>query len=172
VQSHKRALQLNFNMPTIVLKHCFTVSPPIMSTLLPYVMLIDDDPDDLEILSSCLELSGIRIKTFESAEKAVFHLALTSGIRDLPCLIILDYNLPRVNGQQTLVLIKSNKYTGHIPVVIYSTTISGVLKKALIELGALDCFVKPFSYAAFKAQVEVFKRLAVEKNIQLLLSTA
>jgi DNA-binding response OmpR family regulator len=142
-----------------------------MSTLLPYIMLIDDDPDDLEMLSSSLELSGISSKTFDTAEKAILHLALAPGILDLPCLIILDYNLPRINGDQTLVLLKTNKYTQHIPVVIYSTTVSDVLRKALMKLGTLNCFEKPFSYSEFKIQVETFKQLALQMNSQRLLCT-
>jgi len=76
----------------------------------PYVMLIDDDEDDLELMSSSLELAGIRIKNFNSGIKALFYLSLLSSDMDLPSLIIMDYNMPKSNGQQILLLLKSRNF--------------------------------------------------------------
>jgi DNA-binding response OmpR family regulator len=124
----------------------------------PYIILIDDDEDDLETLSSSLQLAGVRVKTFDSGKKALSYLNLM--IEELPSLIILDYNMPRINGQQVLILLKGHHNTMNIPVVMYSTSISLVFKKVLLQLGALDCFVKPTSHSEFKSQVALFKDLA------------
>jgi response regulator RpfG family c-di-GMP phosphodiesterase len=135
----------------------------------PYILLIDDDEDDLEMLSSALEKKGIKVKTFDSSVKAVFYLSLMSGNRELPSFIIMDYNMPRKNGYEVLLLLKNNIDTAQIPVVIYSTGINNILKISLSEAGALNCFSKPWSHQEFTSQVEIFQSLSysflVDKNL-------
>jgi CheY-like chemotaxis protein len=131
-----------------------------MNELDPYILLIDDDEDDLDLFSSALEKKGIRVKTFNTSAKALFYLTLMSGNRELPSLIIMDYNMPRKNGHQVLSLIKGNADTSHIPVVIYSTSMSELLRKQLSAAGALDCFNKPWSYQEFTHKIEVFQELS------------
>jgi CheY-like chemotaxis protein len=126
---------------------------------IPYILLIDDDEDDLEILSSSLKLLGLNIKIFNAGDKALAYL--NSKIGALPILIILDYNMPRINGEQVLLLLKSNAYTRNIPVIMYSTTMSAIFEHAIIDLGAMACFTKPSSYSDFKKQAGLFRDLAV-----------
>jgi response regulator RpfG family c-di-GMP phosphodiesterase len=131
-----------------------------MNEPLPYILLIDDDHDDNEMLSAALEQQGLKTRSFESGEKACFFLRLISDTSDLPVLIILDYNMPKINGQQILKFIKSNKDTGRIPVLVYSTHMSPVFRKVLLDSGASECFMKPWSYPEFIIQVQKFKELA------------
>jgi CheY-like chemotaxis protein len=126
----------------------------------PYILLIDDDEDDLEMFSSGLEKKGIQVKTFDSSTKALFYLTLMSGNMELPSLIIMDYNMPKKNGHQVLVQLKSNADTKNIPVVIYSTGLSDLLREQLSSAGALDCFDKPWSFQELTIQVERFRNLA------------
>jgi CheY-like chemotaxis protein len=121
--------------------------------------LIDDDPDDLEMLGAALEASGMRVKTFPSGENAEFYLQLLSRMADRPCLVILDFNMPGMNGQQVLATIKHMPVAGNIPVVIYSTGMSAQLKTTLLDLGAENCFIKPSSYAGFLSQVNLFREI-------------
>ena len=126
----------------------------------PYILLIDDDDDDLEILSSASEQKGIKVKSFESSTKALFYLTLMSGNRELPSLIIMDYNMPKKNGQEILSLIKDNTDTKLIPVVMYSTNMHDFLKKQLLDAGALECFNKPWTQNDFTTQVQIFRDLS------------
>ena len=130
-----------------------------MSEPMFQVLLIDDDGDDLEIMSASLALQGIRTKCFDSGEKALSYLKLIEDVTDRPVLIILDYNMPKVNGQETLVLLKNNKDIKDIPVVMYSTSISTVLKKNFLDLGAYGSFIKPHSYRGIQVQTGIFKDL-------------
>lgn len=126
----------------------------------PYILLIDDDEDDLEMFSFELKKKGISIKTFDSSTKALCYLTFMSDIRDLPSLIIMDYNMPKRNGHQVLREIKDNKSIKDIPVVMYSTSISEVLKTQLLAAGALDCFDKPWTQHELNCHVEKFQELA------------
>lgn len=130
----------------------------------PYIMLVDDDTDDLEMLSSSFNDIGIRTRSFDSGEKAIYYLQLIADTNDLPALIISDYNMPRINGEEMLENIKSNKNTKDIPVVVYSTGMSRFSKKKLIDLGAIDCFTKADSYQEFTTQVGVFKNIMVRSE--------
>jgi CheY-like chemotaxis protein len=124
----------------------------------PYILLIDDDEDDLEILSSSLQPLGIKIKIFYNGDKAIHFINSITGA--LPTLIILDYNMPRINGDQVLLLLKSNERTRNIPVIMYSTTLSPIFQNAIIDLGALACFTKPINYLDFTTQVGLFRDIA------------
>jgi len=126
---------------------------------LPYILMIDDDEDDLEMFSSALQKKGIKVKSFDSSTKALFYLTLMSGNRELPSLIIMDYNMPKKNGQQVLSLIKSNDDTKEIPVVIYSTNMPDLLRNRLSDAGALDCFSKPWSHQEYNKLVEILQKL-------------
>jgi CheY-like chemotaxis protein len=126
----------------------------------PYILMIDDDEDDLEMLSSGLEKKGVKVKTFDSSVKALLYMTLMSGNRELPSLIIMDYNMPKKNGQQILMLLKNNADTKDIPVVIYTTTLSDLLKGQLSSAGAVNCFSKPWTYREFTTQIEIFQELA------------
>lgn len=126
----------------------------------PYVMLIDDDQDDLHILSSALEDKIVKVKTFDSSAKAIVYLRRMSVNMELPSLIIMDYNMPIKNGYHVLLLLKAHKETMDIPVVIYSTCLSDDLRKKLFAAGAMACFLKPWTNQEFNRQVEVFQELA------------
>jgi CheY-like chemotaxis protein len=126
----------------------------------PYILLIDDDEDDLEMFSSGLKKKGIKVKTFDSSAKALLYLTLMSDSKDLPLLIIMDYNMPKKNGQQVLSMIKDNAETKDIPVVMYSTSMPDLLRTQLANAGALDCFSKPWNTKELNTQVEIFHELA------------
>ena len=83
-----------------------------------------------------------------------------SESRELPSLIIMDYNMPKKNGQEVLSMIKHNGDTKDIPVVIYSTSMHEFLRKQLSDAGALGCFSKSWTNREFAAQVETFGQLA------------
>jgi CheY-like chemotaxis protein len=125
----------------------------------PYILLIDDDEDDLDLLSSEMQKKGIKVKTFDSSVKALIYLTLMSDNRELPALIIIDYNMPKKNGWQVLSLIKSNRETKDIPVVMYSTAMTDLLKKQLSNAGAVDCLNKAWNCKELDKQVQGFQEM-------------
>lgn len=61
----------------------------------------------------------------------------------LPCLIVLDYNMPELNGAEILKVLKQNPRYDSIPKIIWSTSGSDLYKKLCLESGANDYIIKP-----------------------------
>lgn len=126
----------------------------------PFILLVDDDEDDLEILSSALKLKGATVKSFKSSEGALLYLAIQPLNREVPALIILDYNLPGRNGHEVLLSIINNLDIRHIPVLIYSTGMSEILRDQLMKDGAVGCLEKAWNAEEFNLNVDTLANLA------------
>ena len=129
-----------------------------------YVLFVDDDPDDLEILQTCCrELQVSERARFVQSGNALFRFL--SAIREadnFPSLIVLDMNMPEMNGEEVLLLLKRNARFTHIPVVFYSTGHGDYSN--YLALGAEAFYKKPNNYQQVVESIQTFfQRLA--KNI-------
>lgn len=113
------------------------------------ILVVDDDPNLLEILRLNLELEGHEIISASDGEEA---LELISKI--LPDLIILDLMLPKVDGFSILKKIKSAAATRDIPVLILTAKEAPEDKIRGWELGAVDFISKPFSLNYLTASIK------------------
>jgi len=89
----------------------FTISLP--KALAPRVLLVDDDPDLVEMYKEVLAPLHYRISTAANGEEAV-----VKAYDEIPDLIILDIIMPKMNGYEVLGRLKQNKRTCNIPVII------------------------------------------------------
>jgi CheY-like chemotaxis protein len=113
------------------------------------VLLIDDDEDDLEMLEQALKLIDGSHQIIE-AKDGMDGLQKLVELRNkniLPCLIVLDINMPRMDGKQTFVSIKADEMLSTIPVVIFSTSTS-LLDRTFFERHHTAYFVKPVNFTA------------------------
>jgi CheY-like chemotaxis protein len=111
-------------------------------------LYIDDDADDLLIFSESLEslYPGVTVLKAQSGEEGVELLSkLEEDSKPLPQLIILDMNIPKMDGRQTLQTIRNNKSWEKIPVVIFTTTTNNADIEFCKKFGA-DCVTKPMDY--------------------------
>lgn len=117
------------------------------------ILLVDDDPEDRMIVHDGMrELgAGDFLEFAESGELALALLDKKFEAGALPCLVVLDLNMPRMNGTEILKAIKNNTRLKDIPVVIYSTSINPLEKERCLGLGAHSYIIKPVS---FKESVE------------------
>nr|MBC7611870.1 response regulator [Pseudopedobacter sp.] len=122
------------------------------------IWIADDDPDDRMIIKEAFEENHYDnlISFFEDGEKVLMKFKESP---DLPSLLILDLNMPKVNGLELLILLKKNEKTKHIPVIILTTSKNKLDKQKLIEIGADDYITKPYS---FDLMIEITKNL-IEK---------
>jgi CheY-like chemotaxis protein len=114
------------------------------------VLLIDDDADDHEIfLEAVKEIdSSVKCTSIFDGEKALE--GLRNQTIERPDLIILDTNMPKLNGRQILVALKKFPALVHIPVVMYSTSFSDREVQELKELGAVHNLKKPARFDEFR----------------------
>jgi CheY-like chemotaxis protein len=120
------------------------------------ILLAEDDLDDQNFFNDCIgqrdDLSLIAV--VENGEQVLSFLKTAKGNKELPDLILLDQNMPRQNGQQTLKLLKANAAYGHIPVFIYSTHIDERIKDESVFYGATMVMQKPSSRKGYHEMLE------------------
>lgn len=111
------------------------------------IFLADDDKDDWFIIEDSMSEIGSpgMIDFFSDGADLIDALNKLSNTNDFPKLIILDLNMPRTNGTDTLFLIRENDRFSNIPVIIYSTSVNLLEKQKCLELGAYDYITKPIS---------------------------
>ncbi|HEU0064859.1 MAG TPA: response regulator [Flavisolibacter sp.] len=89
-----------------------------------YIIFADDDADDLELITGFFkqynrEVNVLEFKDGKEVLKFLDDFALNASA---PILIILDINMPRMNGKETLMAIRNHTSYQHIPVMLYSTS--------------------------------------------------
>lgn len=111
------------------------------------ILIADDDPEDLFIMEMiCRELSFT--DNIHFVQDGVDALDYLDGLYEnaLPSLIVLDLNMPRLTGTQTLQALKEHARYQSIRVIIYSTFLNETQKRQCISLGAEAFVVKPDTY--------------------------
>ncbi|MES2328843.1 MAG: response regulator [Bacteroidota bacterium] len=118
-----------------------------------HILLIDDDPDELEIFIDALRAKGLELKcsAVYSAKEAFEFLNLM-----VPDYIVLDYQMPKINGLECLVDIKAAKQLAHIPVIMYSSTMEEDDIETAMILGAKGCIKKPFDMRTLASLLKPF----------------
>ena len=112
------------------------------------ILLVDDDPEDRSILQDAMETLEEKdvLLTANNGEEAWTALEDNFNANVFPCLIVLDLNMPKLNGVQTLERISDDVRFRTIPVIIYSTSINPLEKERCLALGAYSYITKPISF--------------------------
>jgi DNA-binding response OmpR family regulator len=118
------------------------------------ILIVDDNPTNLSILSQALRDSGWSIRVAMDGESAI-----QQATRNPPTLILLDILMSGMDGFETCRQLKSNEETQDIP-VIFMTALSDVQHRIKgLEAGAVDYITKPFEQSEVLARVTVHLRL-------------
>lgn len=118
------------------------------------ILLIDDTPEVAELTRFALSRKKLTEKWtwFSDGEDAADFLFQSQYVirRDLhPFVVLLDLHMPRLGGHDLLRMLKGNKATSHIPVVIFSTSTNTEDIRKSYELGANGYLVKPTDSGVF-----------------------
>ena len=122
------------------------------------ILLAEDDEDDQHFFIDFLK-SRNDIILMPIVENGIALFELLEKINkdeDLPDYIILDQNMPKKNGLQTLQNLKNESRYAHIPVMIYSTYTDDQLIKNGTELGACMIMTKPLTKEGYDQLVNAF----------------
>ena len=101
------------------------------------VLIVDDEPMSRMLLESILELV-FTCATAESGEEAISYCE-----SNLPDLVLLDMNMPDINGLDVCTALKASPETNHIPVIFVTSTMDIESENACWEVGASDFVMKP-----------------------------
>jgi signal transduction histidine kinase len=118
------------------------------------ILVVDDNPNNLAVLSDFLDESGFEVRVARDGESALEKVNYAP-----PDLILLDVMMPGIDGFEACRQLKSNSDTEPIP-VIFMTALSDTVDKVKgLELGAVDYITKPFSQEEVLARVRLHLRL-------------
>jgi len=115
----------------------------------PTVLVVDDTPDNLTLLSGLLK-DAYRVKVATNGEKA---LTAAQG-DDKPDLILLDIMMPGLSGYDVIARLKANPATRHVPVIFLTSMSAAEDEKKGLEMGAADYITKPISAPIVLARVK------------------
>ncbi len=112
----------------------------------PTIFIADDDPEDQEMLLQAFQkLTDSHHLTLAASGKELLDLLSDIPDSELPCLIVLDYNMPGLNGKQVLKYLHASLRYRDIPKVIYTTSNSYKEKAEFLSMGAQDFMTKASS---------------------------
>ena len=120
----------------------------------PIILMVDDTPANLGVLSEFLGDDGYEVLVAEDGESAIGRACYAH-----PDLILLDVVMPEMDGFDTCRRLKEHEETKHIP-IIFMTALSDTESKVKgFELGAVDYITKPFQQEEARARVSLHLKL-------------
>jgi CheY-like chemotaxis protein len=121
------------------------------------ILWVDDDIDDLDMFRQAAgEISAsTRMVQARNGQEALDYLKQVHAEGTLPCLIVLDMNMPKLGGRETLVSLKTNPDYKHINVIIFTTS-NSPLDKTFCDRFGVEMFTKPQSYDNLKELIRKF----------------
>ena len=124
------------------------------------ILLAEDDADDRFFFSECTS-EREDVKILCCTEDGLELLTMLDKLDNYPDVIILDQNMPRMNGFETLKNLKSSPRFAEIPVVIYSTYANQELVNKSLIAGAAAVLPKPESKEGYNSMIfDILKVIA------------
>jgi chemotaxis family two-component system response regulator Rcp1 len=109
------------------------------------VLLIEDNPADVFLIKEALRRHGIQfnLEWFADGEQAVLHIEGIGSESPTPDVILLDLNLPKIDGKEVLGRIRCNPHFARTPVAILTSSDSPLDRRETARLGASIYIKKP-----------------------------
>jgi CheY-like chemotaxis protein len=109
-----------------------------------FILLGEDDIDDEELLKELFSSvdDSFELTFINNGRQLVEYLNALSDSQ-LPCLLILDYNMPELNAADILENLKTSQRYAVMPKIIWSTSGTETYRKKCLDLGAEDYIIKP-----------------------------
>jgi phosphoserine phosphatase RsbU/P len=118
------------------------------------ILIVDDTPANLQVLAGMLKERGYKVRPAPSGK-----LALAAAKLDPPDLILLDINMPEMNGYEVCERLKSDDKLKGIPIIFISALTEPLDKVKAFATGGVDYLTKPFQMEELHARVETHLKL-------------
>ena len=119
------------------------------------ILIVDDQPTNLSILSRSLQRNGMTVMVALDGQDAIKKV-----LSQKPELILLDIQMPGIDGFETCNLLKQNSSTQDIPIIFMTASIDSKDKIKGLSAGAVDYITKPFEEEEVLARVRVHLKLS------------
>lgn len=126
----------------------------VIETSVPQIMAVDDTPQNLKLLENMLSDRGYRVIPIPNGE-----MALKIAAKTPPDLILLDINMPGMDGYEVCEKLKEIESTRDIPILFISALNETEAKLKAFEAGGRDYVTKPFQIEEVRARVETHLHL-------------
>ena len=127
-----------------------------------FILIVDDSSTNLSVLSQALKTAGYKVRVAVDGLSAIEMLekcAIDPTKNPLPELILLDVQMPGIDGFETCRQLKANQVTAVIPVIFMTALADAESKIKGLSLGAVDYITKPFEQDEVIARVNIHWRL-------------
>ena len=127
------------------------------------VLIVDDDDDIQKLVTYNLKLAGFGALTATTGRQALERIG-----RELPDIIILDLMLPDIDGNEVCRIVRKNKTTSHIPILMLTARSEEIDRILGFELGADDYVTKPFSPRELVLRVKSILRRGRDTSAEII----
>ena len=115
------------------------------------ILIVEDNPMNMELIMDLLELYGYDVTKAEDGMKALEHLAVKKFD-----IILLDMQLPKMDGLEVLDRIKKNPATADIPVIAVTAHAMKGSEEHFMEMGCVDYVSKPIDIHKFRSLIDKY----------------
>ncbi|HPN37357.1 MAG TPA: hybrid sensor histidine kinase/response regulator [Melioribacteraceae bacterium] len=129
------------------------------ATYKPKVLIVDDVPANLKVLSDILRDEGYKIRPVTSGIQA-----LQVAEKVLPDVVLLDIMMPEMDGIETCKLLKANPVLADIPVIFISALSESESIVNALNVGGVDYITKPFKIEEVKARVSTHIKINLQRK--------
>jgi CheY-like chemotaxis protein len=136
------------------------------------ILIVEDDEDDRMCLLKAFDIikKSQLVRFFISGYDLLKYID-TLTLQQQPALLVLDYNMPCINGKETLQKIRAHNMHHEVPAVIFSTASATHIKSDMEGLNVLACLQKGTCFSKLIEQVSFFSELVAD-DVDTLLGIA
>lgn len=120
-----------------------------------HILLVDDNPNNLKVLSEAIRGNGWKALMATDGESAIEQTEYAP-----PDLILLDVMMPGIDGFETCRRLKANSITEHIPIIFMTALSDSTDKVKGLEIGAVDYITKPFQHEEVIARIKLHLKIS------------
>jgi diguanylate cyclase (GGDEF)-like protein len=127
---------------------------PLDATPNPFILIVDDNPTNLSVLATVLKQAGYKTRVAMDGESAIEQV-----LEDPPEIILMDIQMPGIDGIETCIRLKQDARSKDIPIIFITASADVENKVQGLSVGAVDYITKPFQHEEVLARVKVHLKI-------------